>query len=53
LFIAHLIALVGVSIFVFGGSFILLKITDLITPLRVSEEEEISGLDATQHDEEL
>lgn len=53
LFISHLIALVGVSIFAFGGSLLLLKITDLISPLRVSEEEETIGLDASQHDEEL
>ena len=33
------------------GSFILLKIIDVVVGLRVSEEEEISGLDITQHDE--
>lgn len=53
LFIIHLVALVGVSIFAFVGSFILLKVTDMIIPLRVSAEEEISGLDVSQHDEEL
>ncbi|NGF57839.1 ammonium transporter [Parapedobacter sp. SGR-10] len=53
LFFAHLIALVGASAFAFFGSLLLLKITDLIAPLRVSEEEEVIGLDATQHDEEL
>jgi len=53
LFVAHLIALVGASAFAFFGSLLLLKITDLIAPLRVSEEEEVIGLDATQHDEEL
>ncbi|CAM3855363.1 ammonium transporter [Pontibacter korlensis] len=51
LFLVHLAALVGVSIFAFGGSFVLLKLTDLITPLRVSQEEEIIGLDLSQHDE--
>jgi len=45
--------LVGVSIFAFGGTFILLKITDLITPLRVSAEEELEGLDLSQHGEKL
>ncbi len=53
LFISHLIALVGVSIFAFGGSLLLLKITDMITPLRVSEREEIIGLDHSQHQEEV
>lgn len=53
LFIIHLVALVGVSVFAFVGSFILLKITNAIIPLRVSAEEELSGLDVSQHDEEL
>lgn len=34
-----------------AGSFILLKIIDMAVGLRVSEEEEITGLDITQHDE--
>lgn len=53
LFINHMIALVGVSVFAFGGSLLLLKITDLILPLRVSEEDEKAGLDVSQHDEYL
>jgi len=53
LFFKHVIALVAVSIFAFVGSFILLKVTDLISPLRVSAEEELVGLDVSQHDEEL
>ncbi|NGM63469.1 ammonium transporter [Sphingobacterium sp. SGG-5] len=53
LFTAHLIALVGASAFAFFGSLLLLKITDLITPLRVTEQEELVGLDMSQHDEEL
>lgn len=47
----HLIALVGVSVFVAIGSFVIYKITDLIAPLRVSEEEETEGLDYSQHEE--
>ena len=39
--------------FAFIGTFVLLKITDLISPLAVSEEEETSGLDASQHDETI
>ena len=53
LFMVHLITTITVSLFVFGGTFILLKITDLITPLRVSEEEEKIGLDISQHGEKL
>ncbi len=53
LFLIHLLALVAVSAFAFFGAFVLLKVTDLISPLRVSEEEEIRGLDVSQHDEEL
>jgi Amt family ammonium transporter len=53
LFVKHLIALVAVSAFAFIGAFILLKITDLISPLRVTAEEELAGLDISQHDEEL
>jgi Amt family ammonium transporter len=34
------------------GTLVLLKITDLITGLRVTEEQEIEGLDITQHGEE-
>jgi Amt family ammonium transporter len=53
LFIVHLITLVGVSAFAFFGSFVLLKITDMISTLRVTPEEELAGLDISQHDEEL
>ncbi len=53
LFTQHLIALVGVVAFAFFGSLLLLKITDMISPLRVSEEERSIGLDLTQHGEEI
>jgi ammonium transporter, Amt family len=53
LFFVHLIAMIAVSVFVFAGTFILLKVTDMITPLRVTEAEEIAGLDISQHDEKL
>jgi Amt family ammonium transporter len=52
LFKSHLVALAAVVAFSFLGSLLLLKITDLISPLRVSEEEERIGLDITQHGEE-
>jgi ammonium transporter, Amt family len=47
--------LVGILIawgFAVVGTLVLLKITDLITGVRVSEAEEIEGLDITQHGEE-
>jgi Amt family ammonium transporter len=53
LFIKHLVALVVVSAFAFGSSFVLLFITDKIIPLRVTEEEERLGLDISQHDESI
>lgn len=53
LFIIHLVALVVVSAFAFVGSYLLLLITNAISPLRVSEQDEDAGLDLSQHDEEL
>ncbi|HEY2822415.1 MAG TPA: ammonium transporter [Candidatus Acidoferrum sp.] len=47
--------LVGVLIawgFALVGTIVLLKVTDLITGIRVTEEQEIEGLDITQHGEE-
>lgn len=53
LFTAHVIGLVGATVFTLVIAFALLKLTDLITPLRVSPEEEELGLDITQHGEKL
>ncbi len=53
LFVIHAITTVCVSIFVFVGTLLLLKITDLISPLRVSEQDEAIGLDVSQHGESL
>ncbi|MBK9936383.1 MAG: ammonium transporter [Cytophagaceae bacterium] len=53
LFIKHLVALALVSAFAFIMSFVILKITDILVPLRVSEEDETIGLDISQHDEQL
>ncbi|QJD94664.1 ammonium transporter [Mucilaginibacter robiniae] len=53
LFIVQLTALVMVSVFAFFGSLLLLKITDMISPLRVSMEDETVGLDISQHGEKL
>lgn len=53
LFLVHLLTTVGVIVFVAIGSFFILKITDLLTPLRVTAEEEAEGLDLSQHGEKL
>jgi Amt family ammonium transporter len=53
LFTVHLLTTVGVAVFVFIGTYLLLKLTDLITPLRVTEAEEEEGLDLSQHGEKL
>ena len=53
LFFIQLAAMIAVSVFCIIASFILLKVTDLITPLRVSESEELQGLDLSQHGESL
>lgn len=53
LFIAHMKALVIVVGYTFAGSMLILKITDLISPLRVSAEELKIGSDLAQHGENL
>ena len=50
-FMMYLVALVIVGTFTFGGSYLLYKITDKILPMRVTAEQEIEGLDLTQHGE--
>lgn len=53
LFTTHFLAMILVSVFAFFGTLLLLKVTDLITPLRVTEWEESEGLDRSQHGESL
>ncbi len=53
LFLVQCFAMVVVSIYAFFGSLLLLKITDMISPLRVSKEDEVIGLDISQHGERL
>jgi ammonium transporter, Amt family len=53
LFLQHIIALAIVAPFAFFGSYLMFKITAMITPLRVDEEEEEEGLDISQHDETI
>jgi Amt family ammonium transporter len=49
----HMIALILVSVFTFGGAFLLFKFTNAIIPLRVSEKDELLGLDLSQHGEKF
>ncbi len=53
LFKVHMIALVIVVAFTLVGSFILLKLTDLIMPLTITPEEKKVGSDLSQHGENL
>lgn len=52
-FFYHLLSIVIVGVFTFGGSYLLYKITDIIIPLRVREEQEEAGLDISQHGESI
>jgi Amt family ammonium transporter len=45
------VAVVATLVFSFGLSFVLLKVVDLLVGLRVTEEEELTGLDLAQHEE--
>ena len=50
-FLIQLKAMLIVVAYSFSVSYIIFKFISFILPLRVSEEEEELGLDATQHDE--
>ncbi|MFN7331342.1 MAG: ammonium transporter, partial [Bacteroidota bacterium] len=49
----HLIGLVIAVAFISLGSFIILKVTDWISPMTISEEEKKMGSDLSQHGERL
>lgn len=53
LFQVHMIALVLVVAFTFFGSLLILKVTDLISSLKVSPEEKEVGQDLSQHGENV
>lgn len=53
IFLYHLLALLVVGVFTFGGSYLIFKLTNAIISLRVSPEEEKLGLDISQHQEKL
>jgi ammonium transporter, Amt family len=48
----QVLAVIVVSAFSFVGSYLLLKLVNVFSPLRVSAEEEDAGLDISQHGEE-
>jgi ammonium transporter, Amt family len=50
-FFVQLLTLAIAAPYAFVGSWILFRVTDAIIPLRVSERQELIGLDITQHDE--
>jgi Amt family ammonium transporter len=50
--ISQVIGVAAVAAFSFAGSYIILKLIDIVSPLRVSPEEEDAGLDISQHGEE-
>ena len=52
-FMYHMIAIVLVAGFTFGGSWLLYKITDVLLSMRVREDQEYRGLDASQHGENI
>ena len=50
-FYAHLITILIVAVFTILISYLIYKLVDLIMPLRVREDQEERGLDASQHGE--
>ena len=52
LLLVEAFAIAVVTGFAFVGSFLLLKLIGVFTPLRVTPEEEEAGLDISQHGEE-
>lgn len=53
LFIAHLKGLIMVGAFAFIGSYLLYLFVNAVIPIRVKEEQEVLGLDLSQHGEKL
>ena len=52
-FIYHMLALALVAAFTFFGSYALYKVTDVLLSMRVREDQEYRGLDASQHGENI
>lgn len=51
LFIAQIVSIIVTLLFAGIASFVIIKIIKVFMPIRVSEKEEIQGLDVTEHDE--
>ncbi|MBI4001676.1 MAG: ammonium transporter, partial [Nitrospira defluvii] len=51
LFGVQLLVVIVTTIFTMVGTFVILKLVDSMTGLRVSSEEEATGLDLSQHNE--
>jgi Amt family ammonium transporter len=51
IFVVQLLTLAIAAPYAFVGSWVLYRVTDAIIPLRVTERQELMGLDITQHDE--
>lgn len=51
-FLVHLLGLLIVGVFTFGGAYLLYLLTNKMIPMRVSSHSEIIGLDISQHDEQ-
>jgi Amt family ammonium transporter len=52
-FLYHLLALLIVAVFTFGGSWLLYFVVDKLLSMRVTEKQELRGLDASQHGETI
>ena len=52
LVVVQVLAVAVVAVFGFVGSYVLLRVINVFTPVRVSPEEEDAGLDMSQHGEE-
>jgi len=50
-FLVQLVAVVIVAVYAFVGSYVLLRVINVFSPIRVSPREEDAGLDITQHGE--
>jgi Amt family ammonium transporter len=49
--ITQVVAVLTSWVFAFVGTYVILKVVDLLVGLRVTKEEEVTGLDLTQHNE--
>jgi Amt family ammonium transporter len=50
--VPQIVSIVATAVFALIGTFIILKVLDAVMGLRVSQDEEVVGLDVSQHGEE-